>query len=99
MIDIHAHINDPDFNGDREKVIKRTLDAGVRIIIDSSIDYESGILSLQLSKHYKGIIFTTLGMDPVLDEYEKVAELIKENRDRIVGVGEVGLDLNNNWQR
>ena len=92
MIDVHAHINDNDFDADRNKVIKGAVDTGIKVIIDASIDYESGIASLEISRNYKGIIYTTLGMEPGLNEYKKISELIKKNRENIVGVGEIGMD-------
>ena len=95
-IDAHCHLNDEDFKEDREEVIKRAKALGVKAIIDSSIDFTSGLLSLELQSKYKGFVFSSLGLDPsIMGEYEfaRVLELIEQNRDSIVSIGEVGLDF------
>lgn len=93
MIDVHSHINEPVFDKDRQEVIKRAQEAGVKVIIDASTDYASGLASLELSRLYQGIIRTTLGMDPAFDDYKRISQLIRENRESIVGLGEVGMDF------
>ena len=95
-IDVHCHLNGEDFSEDREEVIKRAKAVGVIAIIDSSIDFASGLLSLQLQNKYKGLVFSSLGLDPsIMDEgeFKRILELIEQNRDSIVGIGEVGLDF------
>ena len=95
-IDVHCHLNDEDFSEDREEVIKRAKAVGVKAIIDSSIDFASGLLSLQLQNKYKGFVFSSLGLDPSImneGEFKRVLELIEQNKDSIVGIGEVGLDF------
>jgi TatD DNase family protein len=97
MIDIHAHLCFPDFRKDREKVAAecgREMDA----VVVSSARYEEGLCALELSgKHRK--LFLTLGYHPVEGGPDpgKIMELIRKNRDSIVGVGEVGLDYH--WEK
>ncbi len=92
MIDIHAHLCFDDFDSMRENLVKeceRTMDA----VIVTSARYDEGLCTLRIcDKHPK--LFPTIGYHPVEggDGPEKVMELIGKERDKIVGIGEVGLD-------
>lgn len=95
LVDSHAHIDDEAFDQDREKVIDRALKADVKVIVSSSLGVESSIKTLKLAELYKPLIYPTLGMDPcTLDEgeIEGLIKLIIQNKSKIVGIGEVGLD-------
>ena len=97
MIDIHCHLCFPEFDKDREEVIskaKREMSA----VIVSSARFEEGKKVLNLIERHKGFLFATLGFHPTEgDNYKGVIKLIKENKDKIVGIGEVGLDYH--WER
>ncbi len=85
MIDTHAHLDAPDFNHDRELVIKRSLEKGVTKLINIS-------RNLELAKT-NAWIFAGVGFHP--DEAGKfnLAEL-KEllSNKKVVAIGECGLD-------
>ena len=60
--------------------------------------FPSAVSSLKLAERYKGFVFVTLGLHPVQavrmrrTEVEDYMEFIKRNSDKIVGIGEIGLD-------
>ena len=97
MIDIHAHLCFPDFDRNRDAIAAKCGELMTAVIV-SSARYDEGLCALRLAeKHRK--LFVTLGYHPTEGGTgtEKIAELIRKNRDRIVGIGEVGLDYH--WEK
>ena len=99
LIDSHAHINLPNFDKDREQVMARARQGGVRALINVGLDVESSRASLELAKNYDGV-FSTVGFHPHQasemgeDELKVLAELAQD--ERVVAVGEIGLDFYRN---
>ncbi len=95
MIDVHCHLQDKEFNQDLDRVIQRAKAAGVEKLIISSGDLEEIEQACRIVQAYKDYIYLTVGCSPLLfdeGEIKKIREFIKKNRDKIVGIGEVGLD-------
>ena len=99
LIDSHAHIDLDTFDRDREQVFARARQGGVRAIINVGLDLESSRASLDLAKQYDDV-FSTVGFHPHDaskmrdDDLKALAELAQD--DRVVAVGEIGLDLYRN---
>jgi len=99
LIDSHAHIDLATFDRDREQVFARARQGGVRAIINVGLDLESSRASLDLAKQYD-YVFSTVGFHPHDaskmrdDDLKALAELAQD--DRVVAVGEIGLDLYRN---
>ena len=96
LADIHCHLNFYNFNGDRDEVIQRAKVFGVVFVIDSGFDYPSNERSLRISEKYDGYVYSTLGFSPNRigkSDHRYAIDQILEFSDRIVGVGEVGIDL------
>ena len=92
LIDAHCHINS--LVSDMAKAV---LDKkGGYLFVDVSIDTESSLKSLDLSRKYS-FIRSSLGFHPFADEefsyttIEKYREFIKDN-PKVVAIGEVGFD-------
>ena len=98
MIDVHAHLAYPDFDEDRDEVIRKCRKELSAVIV-SSARYDEGVKALEMREKHPGFIFVTLGYHPTEggENYKGVLDLIRENRDRIVAVGEVGLDYH--WEK
>lgn len=91
MIDVHCHLEDDSFDGKREDIIKTARSLGVKAIITSGVGIEGAKKALEISDNV--FVFPSIGVMPYeLFEYEKVIEIIRRERSRIVSVGEVGLD-------
>ena len=95
MIDTHSHIYVEQFNDDRNKVLARAVEAGVRAIFMPAIDF--GSISSMEKLNYPGMNFYKMaGIHPcdvtlVDDDFEKkLYEFC--HRDDFYGVGETGLD-------
>ncbi|BAJ49873.1 TatD DNase family protein [Candidatus Caldarchaeum subterraneum] len=91
MIDVHCHLTEEPLFSNLGEVIEEAKKSSVEAIITSGIgpaDCEK-VLSI-VDKVY---IYGSLGIEPyALEGYEQVIELIMRNRERVVAVGEVGLD-------
>ncbi len=107
IVDVHAHLSFDAFSKDLDEVIERAKKAGVSYILCSGVDHESNVKVLELSKKYD-IIKASLGIYPLdavgLGHYDDVPrdnrdfdvdaeiEFIRKNKDKILAIGEVGLD-------
>jgi TatD DNase family protein len=108
LVDIHAHLDHPDF----EKDIERVLGENVTIVA-TGINFESNRFALDLAKKYPNVR-CTLGIYPkeafeyeskehgfefkgfnIDEELKWIEEKINENKGKIWGIGEIGLDFVN----
>tara|TARA_Y100000310_G_scaffold269083_1_gene282039 strand:- start:114 stop:851 length:738 start_codon:yes stop_codon:yes gene_type:complete len=93
-IDIHSHLDVEELDKDRDNIIQRAEDAGVKIILTNGIDSKSNKATLKLAKKYE-IVKACLGIYPEHAhevDVDKEIKLIKQHKDEIVAIGEVGLD-------
>ena len=63
LIDTHAHLDFPQFDGDREEVIERALAAGVRIIINVGADLASSRAAIALAEEHPQV-YAAVGVHP-----------------------------------
>lgn len=96
MIETHAHLNDPQFDGDRDQIIQRAFEAGVTKIIeiaDSPADWDK---ALALAARYPGRIFCALGFHPhyALEWRESLKSSLRKSLEspKVVAIGEIGID-------
>ncbi len=91
LIDTHAHLNFEAYNIDLEDVIKRCQ--GLKMsVINIGAQFETSKSAVELTKHKN--FYASLGLHPihvfdedfVLDEYQKLIT------NRVVAIGETGLD-------
>lgn len=97
MIDSHCHLDNEQFNPDREAVIERALAAGVdRMVVigtgDGPPDLEAGI---RLADRYQAI-YATVGVHPhdaakaSPETFKHLSEFLTHKK--VVALGEIGLD-------
>jgi len=97
IVDVHAHLEFDNFEKDRDEVVRRAEKAGVVAVICNGTDPDYNRKILELSKKYN-IIKAALGYYPCEcdkvseSEIDKELEFIKNNKDKVVAIGEVGLD-------
>ena len=99
MIDTHAHLDFPQYDKDRDKVIEEAFSSGLKAIINIGVDLDSSVKSIKLAEKYKNI-YATVGFHPhdasklskeAFIELEKLA-----SHPRVVAIGEIGLDFYRN---
>lgn len=94
VFDTHAHLCDPVFDSDRAEVLQKARQGGISAVVGVGEDLRDARKNLELAKRYP-MIRPTAGLYPTrldLDEADTLIEMIREERDRLVGIGEVGLD-------
>ncbi len=96
LIDSHAHLEMEDFDGDREQVLRRALEAGLTHIITIGTDLPSSEKALDLSEKHP-FVFASVGFHPHnaknVDARSLNALVHLRKNPRIVAWGEIGLDL------
>ncbi len=97
LIDTHSHIYSEDFIHDRDEVVQRAFDSGVKKIILPNIDSGTIRHMLGLSDAYPQLCYPLMGLHPtsVDEDYReelKAVEYWLEKR-KFYGIGEIGIDL------
>jgi len=95
LIDTHTHISESEFDQDREAVLERAHRAGVQKMVLVGINLQSSQRCVSLVRENPSL-WATVGLHPheshlldekMLKEFENLA-----GRERVVGIGETGLD-------
>jgi len=102
LIDTHCHLDFPEFDSDRDEVIKRARSKGVDYIINIGSSLEGSRKSEELSKTY-GCIYATAGIHPhEADKFQIKDEIALRELakiDKVVAIGETGLDFYKNYSK
>ncbi len=101
FIDLHAHL---DLVKDIDRAVEEAKKAGVSIIVSSGIHPKSNRIALEVEEKHD-IVRASVGLYPIdalkteispekysVDIDEEI-EFIRQNRDRIIAIGEIGLDF------
>ena len=97
LIDSHCHLDSKEFDGDREEVIARAMDAGVTRMVaigtgNGPPDLEAGV---RLADQHAAF-YATVGVHPHdavearPDDFKRLAKLLLH--PKVIAVGEIGLD-------
>lgn len=95
IIDTHAHYDDEQFDSDRDELLKSMHDGGIGLIVNAGSTVESWDKIVALTEKYP-FVYGSAGVHPdetgALDEVQmaRMEQILK--RDKIVAVGEIGLD-------
>jgi TatD DNase family protein len=98
VIDSHCHLDNEQFNDDREAVIERAFAAGVETMVaigsgDGPPDLEAGV---RIADRYP-FIYSTIGVHPhdaanaTAETYRRLSELTAH--PKVIAIGEIGLDF------
>ncbi len=97
IIDTHNHIYLPEFDDDRDEVIKRSVSAGVQTVMMPNIDSSSVTPMLAAEERYPGICLPMMGLHPtsVKENYRDELDLVETRlrEHKYYGIGETGIDL------
>ncbi|OUM97141.1 MAG: hydrolase TatD [Paenibacillaceae bacterium ZCTH02-B3] len=95
LVDSHAHLDSPKFDGDREAVIERAKEAGVELIVNVGFNRETIPTTIALAEKYD-MIYAAVGWHPQdavdmkPDDLDWLEELCRHPKVR--AIGEIGLD-------
>ena len=96
LTDTHAHLQEEEFEPDRDAVIERARDAGVGTVVVPAIDLSTAQRAIDLAERHDGI-FATAGYHP--HEARHLTEVASGRieallvHEKVVAVGEIGLDF------
>lgn len=98
LIDTHSHIYLPEFDEDRDAVVSRAIDAGVRTVLLPNIDASTMPALLDMVAAYPALCRPMTGLHPtsVAEGYAAELDAVRRDLDNVgglVAVGEIGLDL------
>jgi len=96
LFDSHTHLDDEGFDLDRDEVIERAREAGVKYMLNPGADLASSIKGVNLAERYEGL-YAAVGVHPhdVKDMDEATMEILKalSQKNKVVAIGEIGLDF------
>lgn len=97
LIDTHSHLYLPEFDNDREDVVKSALDNKITKIFLPNIDSSSINPMLKLVEQYPETFYPLIGLHPtsVNENYLEELNTVKQwlSKAKFRGIGEVGIDL------
>jgi len=101
FVDAHVHLADSKYAQNVGEIVEDAKRLGVFALVANSMDLESSRQSLRLAEEYPDHVYAALGIHPWntknlgSNEIQETIDLIfenGENRQRVVAVGEIGLD-------
>ncbi len=97
LIDNHCHLDFRQFDDDRDDVIERCRDR-LTAIINAGSEPEANRRALELAREHPDFIYPCIGAHPTKindigeDGLDEIQAHIRDEHDRIVAIGETGLD-------
>lgn len=95
LIDTHAHIEMKEFDPDRDEVVKRAGEAGVKYLISVGSNLNGSKNAVDISERYENV-YASVGIHPhdVKEIDETTLPALRElaSSDKVVAIGEIGLD-------
>ncbi len=97
IFDTHCHYDDEAFECDRDEVLNRQINFGVKNILNCSVDVESCKKIISMVKEYD-FVYGACGIHPSYSKYYYKTNYIDDlykfhsQSEKILAVGEIGLD-------
>ncbi|NMB56754.1 TatD family hydrolase [Candidatus Beckwithbacteria bacterium] len=99
LIDSHCHLH---ILSDIEEKIKKALKNGIKKIIIPATNYDDALAIMKLTDKYANLFFSVgifpNEIDKIADlelERTKIEALLKQKNNKLIGIGECGLDFEN----
>ncbi|MCX8193817.1 MAG: TatD family hydrolase [Candidatus Pacearchaeota archaeon] len=99
MIDCHCHLEQKEYEEDREKIIEQ-CEKEMKAVVTCCAHPLDLKWTLEICKKYRGFVFCSLGIHPSYvkelseDKIDKTIKEIESHSKEIVAIGETGLDFN-----
>ena len=95
FFDTHAHYYDEQFSKDRNEVIMKAFDSGVKYIVNASSDVASSIENISIAQQYENI-YSAVGVHPhnAIEINNNIVSALADFAlfPKVVAIGEIGLD-------
>jgi len=101
FVDAHIHLSDPEYNQRVAHVIEEAKRSNVVALVSNSMNFETSALSVELANENIGFVYAALGIHPwsvtnlTPEELQRTLDFISQqgaDREKVVAVGEIGLD-------
>jgi len=104
FVDAHIHLSDLEYLPIMGKIIEDARKSEVVALVSNSMDLETSMRSLQLTRQYPGLVFAALGIHPwnvqkiseeklnSTIEFIRNSSLNEDSKKSFVAIGEIGLD-------
>lgn len=102
FVDAHIHLSDPEYNQKVSEILEDAKRSKVVALVSNSMNLETSLLSLRLAEEYPNFVYAALGVHPwnvenlSPNEMQETIDVIfqqREHREKVVAVGEIGLDF------
>jgi TatD DNase family protein len=97
ITDTHTHLYSEQFDDDRDEVVQRGLEAGIKRYFIPAIDSTYYERMFALERDYPDHIFLMAGLHPthVNSDFKTELDIVKKQLDshRFYAIGEIGMDL------
>jgi TatD DNase family protein len=97
LIDTHTHLYLPEFDDDRDEVVKRAADNNITKLLMPNIDIDSVDAMISSENRYQGICYSMIGLHPtsVKKNYLSQLDFMEEKATQhpFIAIGEIGIDL------
>ncbi len=97
LTDTHTHLYSEEFDNDRDSMIERAINMGIKRFFVPSIDSSCTKQMYDLEKKYPDNIFLMMGLHPtyVKENYEEELAHVEQQlaKHKFYAVGEIGIDL------
>ena len=94
-VDSHAHLFFQNFDEDRDEVVRRANEAGVKYMIVPATDLETAHQSIALAEKHDSV-YAAVGIHPhdTKDWDDSIIDQLRElaTHEKVVAIGEIGLD-------
>ena len=97
-IDTHAHLTNTNFDISLDQIISDLKSKDIGLVISQSTSLEDTKKNLEVVSKYPEFVKTTVGIHPedvpsdITNLTKDLSDFARENKDKFVAVGEVGLD-------
>ncbi|MDG6223733.1 MAG: TatD family hydrolase [Candidatus Bathyarchaeota archaeon] len=98
FVDAHIHLADNAYSQNVNQIIDEAKRVDVVALVANSTDLETSIRNIKLAEEYPNQVYATAGIHPwntkqlKPNELKETVELIVENKQKLLAVGEIGLD-------
>lgn len=99
IVDTHSHIYLPDFAEDFADIICRAEEVGIEKVLLPNIELDTWPSLMQCAQAHTDMLHPMIGLHPSSvkkgfdDQLSQLYDLLTKSSDRIVAIGETGIDL------
>lgn len=96
LFDTHAHLDDEQFDNDRDEIINKIRESGVVNVMEIGSSAENSKLAVEIAEKHD-FIYCSVGIHPEFaesadtDDFEKIKTLAKSS-NKVKAIGEIGID-------